>query len=127
MGHHLDRRRVQTFQLDLSLNPPIVGVRWTSLQGRQCHHQQHLLDHSQRYQLEHRWHLQIDNNNNLKQFDTQIANITNAVNINANGNQLAVTFPNLIWAANMTFRNVSSIKIPSLATVNGSMGFYGNY
>merc|ERR1712000_267149 len=27
----------------------------------------------------------------------------------------------------MTFRNVSSIKIPSLATVNGSMGFYGNY
>merc|ERR1711939_535438 len=45
--------------------------------------------------------LQIDNNNNLKQFDTQIANIT--------------------------FRNVSSIKIPSLATVNGSMGFYGNY
>lgn len=71
--------------------------------------------------------LQIDNNNNLKQFDTQIANITNAVNINANGNQLAVTFPNLIWAANMTFRNVSSIKIPSLATVNGSMGFYGNY
>merc|ERR1712000_4021 len=28
----------------------------TSLQGRQCHHQQHLLDHSQRYQLEHRWH-----------------------------------------------------------------------
>lgn len=71
--------------------------------------------------------LQIDNNNNLKQFDTQIANITNAVNINANGNQLAVTFPNLIWAANMTFRNISSIKIPSLATVNGSLGFYGNY
>ncbi|KAH7356686.1 hypothetical protein BKA65DRAFT_212403 [Rhexocercosporidium sp. MPI-PUGE-AT-0058] len=71
--------------------------------------------------------LQIDNNNSLKQFDTQIANITNAVNINANGNQLAVTFPNLIWAANMTFRNVSSVKIPSLATVNGSLGFYGNY
>merc|ERR1711939_928455 len=69
----------------------------------------------------------VTNSNTLKQFDTQIANITNAVNINANGNQLAVTFPNLIWAANMTFRNVSSIKIPSLATVNGSMGFYGNY
>ncbi|KAL2073177.1 hypothetical protein VTL71DRAFT_10501 [Oculimacula yallundae] len=71
--------------------------------------------------------LQIDNNNNLKNFDTQIANITNALNINANGNQLQVTFPNLIWAANMTFRNISSIKFPSLATVNGSLGFYGNY
>lgn len=71
--------------------------------------------------------LQIDNNNNLKLFDTQIANVTSFVDINANGNQLAVTFPNLIWAANMTFRNVSSIKIPSLATINGSLGLYGNY
>ncbi|PBP21697.1 GPI-anchored cell wall organization protein ecm33 [Diplocarpon rosae] len=71
--------------------------------------------------------LQIDNNNNLKQFDTQIANITDHLDINANGNQLAVTFPNLIWAANLTFRNVSSVKIPSLANVNGSLGFYGNY
>ncbi|KAI9048724.1 hypothetical protein LZ554_007555 [Drepanopeziza brunnea f. sp. 'monogermtubi'] len=71
--------------------------------------------------------LQIDNNNNLKQFDTQIGNITKTLNINANGNLLAVTFPNLVWAANMTFRNISSIKIPSLATINGSLGFYGNY
>ncbi|KAH9222797.1 hypothetical protein DL95DRAFT_502223 [Leptodontidium sp. 2 PMI_412] len=71
--------------------------------------------------------LQIDNNNNLRQFDSQIANITNSLNINANGKLLAVTFPSLIWAANMTFRNISSIKIPSLATVNGSLGFYGNY
>ncbi|KAH6719881.1 hypothetical protein BKA61DRAFT_707852 [Leptodontidium sp. MPI-SDFR-AT-0119] len=71
--------------------------------------------------------LQIDNNNNLRRFDSQIANITNSLNINANGKLLAVTFPSLIWAANMTFRNISSIKIPSLATVNGSLGFYGNY
>jgi len=27
----------------------------------------------------------------------------------------------------MTFRNVSTLSIPSLATVNGSLGFYGNY
>lgn len=71
--------------------------------------------------------LMIDNNNNLKQFDTQIGNITKSLDINANGNQLAVTFPNLVWAANMTLRNVSSVKIPSLATINGSLGFYGNY
>ncbi|KUJ12113.1 uncharacterized protein LY89DRAFT_222311 [Mollisia scopiformis] len=71
--------------------------------------------------------LQIDNNNRLKTFSTQVANITSAVNINSNGNSLEVSFPNLIWAANMTLRNVSSINIPSLATVNGSLGFYGNY
>jgi hypothetical protein len=71
--------------------------------------------------------LQIDNNNRLKTFSTQVANITSGLNINANGNSLEVTFPNLIWAANMTFRNISSISIPSLAAVNGSLGFYGNY
>lgn len=71
--------------------------------------------------------LQIDNNNRLKTFSTQVANITSAVNINSNGNSLEVSFPNLIWAANMTLRNVSSISIPSLATINGSLGFYGNY
>jgi hypothetical protein len=71
--------------------------------------------------------LQIDNNNRLKTFSTQITNITSSVNINANGNSLDVSFPNLIWAANMTLRNVSSISIPSLAVVNGSLGFYGNY
>jgi hypothetical protein len=71
--------------------------------------------------------MQIDNNNRLKTFSTQVANITSQLNINANGNNLQVSFPNLIWAANMTFRNISSISIPSLATVNGSLGFYGNY
>jgi len=40
---------------------------------------------------------------------------------------LEVSFPELTWAANMTFRNVSSVSLPSLAKVNGSLGFYGNY
>ena len=71
--------------------------------------------------------LQIDNNNRLKTFSTQVSNVTSSVNINANGDSLVVTFPNLIWAANMTFRNVSSVSIPSLAVINGSLGFYGNY
>ncbi|RKF76066.1 Protein ecm33 [Golovinomyces cichoracearum] len=71
--------------------------------------------------------LQIDNNNRLKTFSTQIANVTSSLNINSNGNNLDVSFPNLVRAANMTFRNVSTISIPSLATVEGSLGFYGNY
>jgi hypothetical protein len=71
--------------------------------------------------------LNINNNNRLKTFSTQVANITSSVNIDSNGQLLQVAFPNLIWAANMTLRNVSSISIPSLATVNGSLGFYENY
>ncbi|RDL37808.1 putative sporulation-specific protein 2 [Venustampulla echinocandica] len=69
--------------------------------------------------------LNINNNNRLKTFSTQVANITQLVDISSNGQNLDVSFPNLIWAANATFRNVSSIKLPSLATVNGSLGFYG--
>lgn len=71
--------------------------------------------------------LQIDNNNRLKTFNTQITNVTSSLNINSNGNNLEVRFPNLIRAANMTLRNVSSVSIPSLAVVDGSLGFYGNF
>jgi hypothetical protein len=71
--------------------------------------------------------LNINNNNRLKTFSTQVANITSSLNIDSNGKLLDVSFPNLVWAANMTLRNVSSISIPSLATVNGSLGFYENY
>ncbi|KAG4029396.1 hypothetical protein MFRU_016g01490 [Monilinia fructicola] len=71
--------------------------------------------------------LNINNNNRLKTFSTQVGNVTTLLNIDSNGKSLDVSFPNLIWAANMTFRNVSSVSIPSLAVVNGSLGFYENY
>jgi len=71
--------------------------------------------------------LNINNNNRLKTFSTQVGNVSTLLNIDSNGKSLDVSFPNLIWAANMTFRNVSSVSIPSLATVNGSLGFYENY
>ena len=71
--------------------------------------------------------LDVNNNNRLQTLSTQVANITSNLNIDANGQLLAVSLPNLIWAANMTLRNVSSVSIPSLATVNGSLGFYENY
>jgi hypothetical protein len=71
--------------------------------------------------------LNINNNNRLKTFSTQVGNIHDLLNIDSNGKDLDVSFPNLLWAANMTFRNCSSISIPSLATVNGSLGFYENY
>jgi aspartate 1-decarboxylase len=71
--------------------------------------------------------LQIDNNNQLKTFTTKATTVTSAININANANTLVASFPNLIWAANMTLRNASSVSIPALTAVNGSLGFYGNY
>ncbi|KAL3424457.1 GPI-anchored cell wall organization protein ecm33 [Phlyctema vagabunda] len=71
--------------------------------------------------------MDINNNNRLRTFSTQVSNITQMLNIDSNGRNLEVTFPNLEWAANMTFRNISSISFPSLAVINGSLGFYENY
>lgn len=71
--------------------------------------------------------IEINNNRNLKIISTQVANITNSLDITSNGKNLAVEFPNLIWAGNMTFRNCSSITLNSLAAINNTLGFYENY
>jgi len=71
--------------------------------------------------------LEITNNAYLRTISTQVANITSALTISANGPNLNLTFPNLIFAYNMTVRNVSSLTIPSLAAVNTTFGVYGSY
>lgn len=71
--------------------------------------------------------LDISNNNRLREFSAQLGNVTETLVIGTNGRNLEVSFPELLWAANMTFRNVSSVSLPSLKTVNGSLGFYGNF
>jgi len=69
----------------------------------------------------------IANNPYLNDINMQLGNITQALILEANGRNVSATFPNLEWAFNMTFRNVSSVSIPSLAAVNGSVGFYANF
>lgn len=68
--------------------------------------------------------LNINNNLHLTSFTTSIANITQSAVFNANGQGLVVQFPNLIWAANLTFRDITNLTISSLEAVNGSLGFY---
>jgi hypothetical protein len=68
--------------------------------------------------------LQIDNNNHLLDFTSQLGNISSAAVFNANGAGLALSFPLLTWAANLTFRDVGSVLLPSLQVINGSLGFY---
>jgi len=71
--------------------------------------------------------MDINNNPYLTLISTQVANVTQALTIDANAQDLKVEFPNLIFAYNMTLRNISSISIPSLASVNTTLGFYGDY
>jgi hypothetical protein len=69
----------------------------------------------------------IANNNYLDEINMQLGNISQALILEANGRNVSATFPNLEWAYNITFRNVSTVSIPSLASINGSMGFYANF
>ena len=71
----------------------------------------------------------VNNNNALQNISLQVSSIKNAINIAANdGFQLGLTtsFPMLQMAMNMTFRNCSSVSLPSLANVTQYLGFYGN-
>lgn len=70
--------------------------------------------------------LNINNNNFLKLIHIEFANVTGLLNIDSNAPGLVVEFPNLEWAFNMTLRNISSITIDSLQTVNSTLGFYGD-
>lgn len=69
----------------------------------------------------------VTNNLYLSKMELQLGNITQQLTLQANSRDLVVSFPNLQWAYNMTFRNCSEVKLPSLASVNGSMGFVDNY
>lgn len=71
--------------------------------------------------------MNINNNRYLDTVDVNsMANVTESMEFAANSKTLEVKLPNLIFAANMTFRNVSDVQLPSLTSVNGSIAFYSN-
>jgi hypothetical protein len=70
---------------------------------------------------------EITNNAFLRTISTQVGEIRTALTINNNGPNLKLQFPNLVWANNMTVRNVSSFEIPSLKSVNATFGVYTSY
>lgn len=71
--------------------------------------------------------LDINNNRRLTKLTSKLSTLSNIFNLQANGLDLAVSMPNLIWIANMTVNNVSSFEVPRLTTVNGSARFDSNY
>ena len=70
---------------------------------------------------------EVTNNAYLRTISTQVSNITEELIINNNGLNLTLEFPNLIFASNMTVRNVSRLWIPSLEEIKSTFGVYGSY
>ena len=71
--------------------------------------------------------MDINNNRFLTTVNVNdMKNVTNALSFSANNQDLQISFPNLEGAANLTFRNVSQVDMPSLSYCAGDIGFYSN-
>lgn len=69
----------------------------------------------------------VTNNPFLSDFNVNnLASISDYLTVQANAQNLAIEFPNLITAQNMTVGNVSALSIPSLANITGAFGLYSN-
>lgn len=66
----------------------------------------------------------ITNNRYLMSINMQLGNVTEAITLGQNNKDLAIEFPNMMWAQNMTIANCSEFSAPSLEAINGSIGFY---
>merc|ERR1712070_599991 len=69
----------------------------------------------------------IANNNFLNDITMQLGNVSDSMVLEANGLNVSAIFPNMKWGNELTFRNCSQVSLPSLATTNGSLGFYANF
>lgn len=68
----------------------------------------------------------INNNKYLKSVDVQLANVSDSITIASNSKDLNASFPNLIWANNVTVRDAGGVMFPSLASLNNSISFVNN-
>lgn len=69
----------------------------------------------------------ITDNPNLKTVNVnELKKCTGLINFAGNYKSLSIELPNLATGTNMTFRNVSSVSIPSLHNLTGQLGFWGD-
>lgn len=69
----------------------------------------------------------ITENTDLKTVNVNnLTNATGLINFAGNMDSLEIELPNLASGTNMTFRNVSSVSVPSLHNLSGQVGFWGD-
>lgn len=68
----------------------------------------------------------VNNNKNLNSIDAKLQNVKTALEVSFNSDEVEVTFDELEWANNITFRDVASISLAKLEKVNASLGFINN-
>lgn len=68
----------------------------------------------------------VANNGYIDEISMQLGNVSESLTLADNNENVKVELPNLIWATNLTFRFCGSVSVPSLETLNGSLGLYNN-
>lgn len=68
----------------------------------------------------------VNNNRYLQDVDVGLISVSNALSVSFNGNGVAASFPDLKWANNATFQDLSTISLPNITKVNNSLGFVNN-
>jgi len=68
----------------------------------------------------------IANNGYIDEISMKLGNVSKKLDISFNNENVKVSLPNLIWASNLTFRFCGSVDLPSLESLNGSLGLYNN-
>lgn len=67
--------------------------------------------------------MDINNNDRLTTYEGALANVTKTLKFSANGAGLVVSLPNLIWANDLNFVEVSEVDLPALQHINESIRF----
>lgn len=68
----------------------------------------------------------INNNKFLTNLNFNLQSVSNILDFSSTGQMVQVTFPELIWANNMTIRDASLISLPNITTVNSTLSFTNN-
>ncbi|CAI4055424.1 Ecm33p SKDI_02G1830 [Saccharomyces kudriavzevii IFO 1802] len=68
----------------------------------------------------------INNNKYLTSFQSSLQSVSDSLQFSSNGDNTTLAFDNLVWANNITLRDVNSVSFGSLQTVNASLGFINN-
>lgn len=68
----------------------------------------------------------INNNKYLTSVKSDLATVSNALQLGFNGRDTALSFDNLLWANNITLSSVANVSFAKLQAVNQSLGFINN-
>ncbi|KAF2399169.1 hypothetical protein EJ06DRAFT_479338 [Trichodelitschia bisporula] len=107
-------------------NLPLLGFSSNVAKTRSLNIQNTFLNTLDGINLQQVDDIYIANNRLLQDISFQVSTIKQSLILESNGDRLSASFPNLISASNLTFRNCPSVSIPSLHNVTGSLGFYEN-